>query len=83
MYLHLGNNYVITAKSIIAILNIQTPYSEDVNDIMHVAIDNKNLVNISEDGKEKALVICDDYVYISPISSTTLYKRSFNQIKEV
>ncbi len=83
MYIHLGNNYVISTKNIIAILNIETPYTENMEDIMQIAIDNKNLVRISEKGKEKALVICDDNVFISPISSTTLYKRSFNQYKEV
>lgn len=83
MYIHLGNNVVISAHSIIAILNIEAPYSEDVDDIIHVAIDKKNLVRVSENTKEKSLVICDDNVYISPISSTTLYKRSFNQYKEV
>lgn len=83
MYIHLGNNYIISAQSIIAILNIEPPFSEDVEDIIHVALDKRNLINVSENGKEKALVICDDNVYISPISSTTLYKRSFNQYKEV
>lgn len=83
MYIHLGNNIVITARTIIAILNIEPPYSEDVEDIIHVALDKKNLVRVSENTKEKSLVICDDNVYISPISSTTLYKRLFNQYKEV
>ncbi|NLB89022.1 MAG: DUF370 domain-containing protein [Syntrophomonadaceae bacterium] len=83
MYIHLGNNVVISAHSIIAILNIESPYSEDVEDVIHVALDKKNLVRVSENTKEKSLVICDDNVYISPISSTTLYKRSFNQYKEV
>lgn len=83
MYIHLGNNVVIPVNSIIAILNIEAPYSEDVDDIIHVAMEKKNLVRISENTKEKSLVICDDNVYISPISSTTLYKRSLNQYKEV
>lgn len=83
MYIHLGNNIVISAQNIIAILNIEPTISEDVEDIIHVALDKRNLVKISEKGKEKSLVICDDNVYISPISSTTLFKRSFNQYKEV
>ncbi len=82
MYIHLGNNYVISARSIIAILNIENSISEDIDDIMHVAIDEKKLINISDNEKKKALIICEDNVYISPISSLTLYKRSLNYHKE-
>lgn len=83
MYIHLGNNYVISAESIIAIINIESSLLEDMEDIIQIAVENKNLVRISEKDKEKSLIICNDNIYISPISSMTLYKRSFNQLKEV
>lgn len=83
MYIHLGNNYVISTTGIIAIINIESPLSEDMEDIIQLAVENKNLVKISEKDKEKSLIICNDNIYISPISSMTLYKRSFNQFKEV
>lgn len=82
MYIHLGNNYIISAPSIIAILNYEPPVSNDVRDIVEIARMEKNLVSISEKGKEKAVVICDDKVYLSPISSITLYKRAFHHLKE-
>ncbi|MGI6467687.1 MAG: DUF370 domain-containing protein [Syntrophomonadaceae bacterium] len=82
MYIHLGNNYIISAPSIIAILNYEPPVSTDVRDIVEIARMEKNLVSISEKGKEKAVVICDQKVYLSPISSTTLYKRAFHHLKE-
>ncbi len=82
MYIHLGNNYIISAPSVIAILNYEPPVSNDVRDIVEIARMEKNLVSISEKGKEKAVVICDDKVYLSPISSITLYKRVFNYLKE-
>ncbi|HZJ85319.1 MAG TPA: extracellular matrix/biofilm biosynthesis regulator RemA family protein, partial [Syntrophomonadaceae bacterium] len=50
--------------------------------IMHVALDEKKLINISDNEKKKALIICEDNIYISPISSLTLYKRSLNYYKE-
>ena len=59
MYIHLGNNYIISAPSIIAILNYEPPVSTDVRDIVEIARMEKNLVSISEKGKEKAVVICD------------------------
>lgn len=83
MYIHLGNNYIISAKNIVAILNLEPPVSEDIHDIMEIARSEKNLTNISEKGKEKSMIVCDDQVYLSPISSTTLYKRAFNYVREV
>lgn len=82
MYMHLGNNCVIPTKDLIAILNIEEP-SEDVLDIIEVARLDKKMINISDKGKEKALVICEDKVYMSPISSLTLYRRAGNPLKEV
>mgnify|MGYP000979463785 CR=1 FL=1 len=75
MYIHLGNNYIISAQDIVAILNMNTNLSEDLMDIMELARLDKKLINISEKGKEKSLVVCKDRVYLSPISSVTLYKR--------
>ncbi|MEN6327125.1 MAG: extracellular matrix/biofilm biosynthesis regulator RemA family protein [Syntrophomonas sp.] len=82
MYVHLGNNFIISFKDIIAILNIEPPVSHDLKDIITIARLDKKLINISEKGKEKSMVICDDKVYMSPISSTTLYKRAGSRHKE-
>ncbi len=81
MYMHLGNNYIIPLKDIIAILNIVPPLSEDIKDIIEIAKIEKNLINIGEKKKEKSLVICEDKVFISPMSSVTLYKRASSQYK--
>ncbi len=79
MYVHLGNNYVISYSDIIAILNIEPPISYDLKDIIDMARIERNLVGISEKGKEKSLVICNDKMYLSPISSNTLSKRAANR----
>lgn len=83
MYIHLGNNYIISSQNIIAILNLESPMSEDIQDIVEMARAEKRLVPISEKGKDKSLVLCDDKVYLSPISSTTLYKRAALYVLEV
>ncbi|HAA09419.1 MAG: extracellular matrix regulator RemB [Syntrophomonadaceae bacterium] len=83
MYIHLGNNYIIYSQNIIAILNLDPPIAEDIQDIMEIARSEKKLVNISEKGKDKSLVICDDKVYLSPISSHTLFKRAALFAQEV
>ncbi|MDD3852408.1 MAG: DUF370 domain-containing protein [Syntrophomonadaceae bacterium] len=83
MYIHLGNNYIVSAGDIIAILSLEPPVAEEVKEIIEIAKLEKNFSNVSEKGKEKALIICDKGVVLSPISSTTLQKRAFNYLKEV
>lgn len=75
MYIHLGNNHIIPIKDIVIIVNITQPLSEDLADVIEHARYEKRLVAISENGKEKSMIICTDKIYISPISSNTLYKR--------
>lgn len=83
MYIHLGNNCIISSADIIAILNIEPPISKGILEIMEIAKTEKFLLNISEKDKEKALIICSDKVYVSPISSKTLLRRADNFFKEV
>lgn len=83
MYIHLGNDVVISMQNLIAIVNIEKPISADIQDILDIATEERKLITISEKDKKKALVICDDYAYISPISSNTLYKRANHFYKEV
>ncbi len=82
VFIHLGNNFIISSHDIITILNLNTNLSEDLIDIMELARSEKKLINISEEGKEKSMIICQDAVYLSPISSITLYKRGAAFSKE-
>lgn len=83
MYIHLGNNVIISSVDVVAILNMNSNLSEDIVDIIELARSEKKLINISEEGKEKSLVICKENVYLSPISSVTLFKRGAAYSKEV
>jgi len=83
MFIHLGNDVLISAQSLIAIINIQDPWSEGIQDVIDLAEMERKLVKISDQQKNKTLVICDDCVYISPISSQTLFKRANNFYGEV
>jgi regulator of extracellular matrix RemA (YlzA/DUF370 family) len=83
IYIHLGNNFITSSKNIIAILNIEPPVSDDLLDIIEIAKQEKKCINISTKEKEKSLIITDDNIYISPISSITLYKRGLNYYKEM
>jgi regulator of extracellular matrix RemA (YlzA/DUF370 family) len=82
MFLHLGNDKVISGDSVIAILNITEPISNDLQEIIENAELEKKLINISKKEKKKALIVCDEGVYLSPISSNTLFKRAIQYHKE-
>lgn len=83
MYIHLGNNNIISSDNVIAILNIEPPICKDLTEFIEIAKIQKDILSISEKGKEKTLIICTDKVYLSPISSTTLLRRAENFFKEV
>lgn len=82
MYVHLGNNRIISGDRVIAIVNIEKNISYDLQDFIENSALDKKLINISKKDKKKALVICDEGVYLSPISSNTLYKRAIQDYKE-
>lgn len=82
MYLHLGDDTIIGGDKIIAIINLEEPVSTDLKQLIEDAQIDKTLRIISNE-KKKAMVVCDDAQYLSPISSNTLYKRAIQFLKEV
>ncbi|MEA1961151.1 MAG: DUF370 domain-containing protein [Bacillota bacterium] len=82
MFIHLGNDLVISTMNMIAIINIEEPISADLKEILEIAEMDRKLINVSEKEKRKSMVICDEYVYVSPISSNTLHKRAIHYYKE-
>jgi len=82
MFMHLGNNSIIFTSDLIAILSLDQPVSEYIEDIIEVARLDKKLIALCSEGKEKSAVICQDRIYLSTISSTTLLRRALNPYKE-
>ncbi|MHB8155824.1 MAG: extracellular matrix regulator RemB [Desulfocucumaceae bacterium] len=76
MFLHLGGDTVALKKDIIAILDYTKGFSSINKGFMEIAGDEGFIENISESGKEKSYIITSDRIYISPISCSTLKKRS-------
>ncbi|HHV64008.1 MAG TPA: DUF370 domain-containing protein [Peptococcaceae bacterium] len=77
MFLHLGNNHMLRKDKIIAILNLETIGNSPLTHNLVQNIFQKGKVHrIAEERKEKSLVITEEGVYLSPISSSTLLKRS-------
>jgi len=81
MYMHLGEDYTVFLGEIIAIVNIDGLLDKSVKDIIDLAQAEKKLCRIGEKGKEKSLIITDQYTYLSPISSLTLFRRGHSFVR--
>lgn len=76
MFLHLGGETIVPKKDIIAILDYKKGFSVINKEFMKTAGEEGFILSISESGKEKSYIITSDKIYISPISCSTLKKRS-------
>ena len=80
MFLHLGENVVVPIKDIIGIFDIQnTMYSSDTIQFLRLA-EGDGFVERITDERPKSFIIAEvdnmSKIYLSPISSTTLTKRT-------
>lgn len=80
MFLHLGENIVVPLKDIIGIFDMETSlYSSDTIQFLRMAEEDGFVEKISQD-KPKSFVVAEinkkSKIYLSPISSSTLTKRS-------
>ncbi|MDQ7092449.1 DUF370 domain-containing protein [Desulfosporosinus sp. PR] len=83
MYLHLGGDVLIKKDKVVAIIDLEiASEGKTNNNFLNNVKDNHKLAYISEPGKEKSLIITNDSYFLSPISSTTLFKRSFFALDE-
>ena len=77
MYLHLGGDILINKDKVVAIIDLETVTEGKINEkFLDNIKQNKKINYISTPGKEKTLIITSTGYYLSPISSTTLFKRS-------
>lgn len=80
MFLHIGGDVVIPIKNIIAILDIETTtISKDTKEFLTIAEEEGFIDSISNDLPKTFIITETDKkskIYLSPISSITLQKRS-------
>jgi hypothetical protein len=80
MFLHIGSDFVIPLKSVIAILDLEkTTISKDTRDFLKTAEDEGFIESITEDIPKSFIVTETDKkskIYLSSISSITLQKRA-------
>lgn len=79
MFLHLGENLVIPIKEVIAIFDIESSSNVDTNRFLKIAEEDGFIKRITKD-TPKSFVLTErnkkSIIYLSPISSVTLVKRS-------
>ncbi|MBD7913082.1 MULTISPECIES: extracellular matrix/biofilm biosynthesis regulator RemA family protein [Clostridium] len=80
MFLHLGENVTVPIKDIIGIFDLETTmYGSDTNQFLRMAEEDGFVERITDE-KPKSYVIAEvnkkSKVYLSPISSATLSKRT-------
>lgn len=80
MFLHLGENIVVPIKDVIGIFDIEsTMYSPDTSQFLRLAEEDGFVERITND-KPKSFIIAEvnkkSKIYLSPISSSTLCKRT-------
>lgn len=80
MFLHLGENVVVPIKDVIGIFDIETTmYSADTSQFLRMAEEDGFVQRITKE-TPKSFVIAEvdkkSKIFLSPISSSTLTKRS-------
>lgn len=76
MYLHLGEDTVITDKNILGIFDMDTStVNKATRDYLSNAEKNKKIAYVNYD-LPKSFVVTDDKIYVSPLNTATLNKRA-------
>lgn len=80
MFIHLGGDTVISLKDVISIMDIESSnISSITKEFLNIAEDEGFIKKISEDQPKTFILTEKDHktiIYLSPISSVTLYKRA-------
>lgn len=77
MFIHLGGDVIVPKEEIVCIMNWSLlAKSQTTREFMQLAEDDEFIARISDKGREKSFIITTGKIYLSPISSVTLKKRS-------
>jgi len=82
LYLHLGGDVLIKKDEIVTIIDLDITKISQTNQVFLDKMKDhyKSIYYISDKGKEKTLIVTINDLYFSPISSITLFRRTFTEI---
>lgn len=79
MYLHLGEDVIIPKGDIIGVFDYTNSFQSLISkEFIELARSEDKIRQIGIKEKIKTFIITDEEIYLSPISSNTLLKRSYN-----
>lgn len=86
MFLHLGENVVVPIKDIIGIFDVESSmYSSDTSQFLRLA-EEDGFVERINDEQPKSIIVAEvekkSIIYLSPISSKTLTKRTRSRLED-
>lgn len=86
MFLHLGENVVVPVKDIIGIFDVESSmYSSDTSQFLRLA-EEDGFVERINDEQPKSIIVAEvekkSIIYLSPISSKTLTKRTNSRLED-
>lgn len=81
MFLHLGSDVVVSLKEVIAIFDLEgTSISKRTREFLDFSQKKGIVVDVSKYDLPKSYILCEKnkniYLYISPLSASTIYKRA-------
>lgn len=87
MFLHLGSDVVISLNEVIAIFDLDsTSMSKRTREFLDLSQKKGIVIDVSKYDLPKSYILCERnkkiYLYISPLSATTIYKRANESIFE-
>lgn len=86
MFLHIGGEEIVFLQEVLAIMDIErTTTSKTTREFLKSCEEKGRIVTVGEDIPKSFIVTIRDgitTVYLSPISSATLYKRAVKQTKD-
>lgn len=80
MFLHIGGEYIVSLKDIIAIIDMEkSTISQDTRNFLKISDEEGFIINVVKEEIPKSFIIAQEKhkskVYLSPISTNTLLKR--------
>jgi extracellular matrix regulatory protein B len=76
LFIHIGEDVVVQARDVVAIIDGQVIESSTItSEFLRNQHENKPIIKITK-GIIKSIVITDKNIYFSPLSSSTLKRRS-------
>lgn len=84
MFLHLGSDVVVSLKEVIAIFDLdETSISKRTREFLEASQKKGIVIDVSKYDLPKSYILCkknnNTYLYISPLSAQTLYKRAHDK----